>query len=197
MVGATDRRARTREASRHGVIAIATSFWRFVLLQISKIATILRRRSYRFHLRICACALRVLILLYRAGSITLQLVRPDSTQSCSLLAAVSSRASQIPTASSTTAINNHATAPRRLSPTLLPGLGPCLGSAMNDPQPPSHPQPKIGMRGQGWPGVLRGPGAIVTTLAADNRQTRGITPARSRSGWFANCAEPAWAQCGC
>lgn len=47
---------------------------------------------------------------------TLQLDRPDMTQSCSLLAAVSSRTSQIPTASRMTAIASPAIAPRRLSP---------------------------------------------------------------------------------
>lgn len=52
---------------------------------------------------------------YRAGSITLQLVRPDIRQSCILLAAVSSRASHNPTASRTTAIANPASAGRRFS----------------------------------------------------------------------------------
>jgi hypothetical protein len=53
---------------------------------------------------------------YRAGSMTLQLVRPDITQSCSLLAAVRSCASHTPTASRTTAMTSPAMAPRRLSP---------------------------------------------------------------------------------
>lgn len=52
----------------------------------------------------------------RAGSITLQLDRPDITQSCILLAAVRSCASQRPTASMTTATSNPINAPRRLPP---------------------------------------------------------------------------------
>jgi hypothetical protein len=53
---------------------------------------------------------------HRAGSITLQLVRPDITQSCILLAAVRSCANHTPTASRTTAMMSPAMAPRRLSP---------------------------------------------------------------------------------
>ena len=52
---------------------------------------------------------------YRAGSITLQLVRPDIRQSCILLADVNSCASHNPTTSRTTAIASPAIAGRRFS----------------------------------------------------------------------------------
>jgi hypothetical protein len=52
---------------------------------------------------------------YPAGSITLQLLRPDIRQSCILLAAVNSCASHNPTASKTTAIASPAIAGRRFS----------------------------------------------------------------------------------
>jgi hypothetical protein len=82
---------------------------RLVLLQISKIATILRWIQLGESLHPTQKS-------YRAGSITLQLVRPDITQSCSWLADLRSRASQIPTPSRTTAMIRPAMAPRRLSP---------------------------------------------------------------------------------
>jgi hypothetical protein len=84
-------------------------FSRFVSLQISKIATILRWIQLGESLHPTQKS-------YRAGSITLQLVRPDITQSCSWLADLRSRASQIPTPSRTTAMIRPAMAPRRLSP---------------------------------------------------------------------------------
>jgi hypothetical protein len=52
---------------------------------------------------------------YRAGSMTLQLVRPDIRQSCILLAEVSSCANHNPTTSRITAITNPAIAGRRFS----------------------------------------------------------------------------------
>ncbi len=63
---------------------------------------------------------------YRAGSITLQLVRPDIRQSCILLAAVRSRASQSPIARTAIAITRPTIAPRRLSPC----SGSVIGTAM-------------------------------------------------------------------
>jgi len=94
--------------------------WLFVLLQIRKIATILRC-SRKGHGTASGVDRR-----YCAGSIVLQLVRPDIRQSCILLAAVKSCASHTPTASRTTAMIRPAIAPRRLSP--------CSGSVMPWPQ---------------------------------------------------------------
>ena len=89
---------------------LLTGSWRPVFLQIRKIATNLRQPGAN------ANQPPTIAQPYREGSMTLQLVRPDITQSCSLLAAVNSRASQIPAATSATAITRPAIAPRRLSP---------------------------------------------------------------------------------
>ena len=88
---------------------LLTGSSRLVLLQIRKIATILRQPAGLAKRYFEAAA-------YRAGSMTLQLVRPDITQSCILLAAVRLRTSQIPTASRMTAITSPAIAPSRLFP---------------------------------------------------------------------------------
>lgn len=91
---------------------LLTGLSRLVLLQIRKIATILRQAGALQKPGKLRSRLR---RRYRAGSITLQLVRPDITQSCNLLAAVRSRASQTPTASRTMAITRPAMAPLRFS----------------------------------------------------------------------------------
>ena len=77
----------TFTASPGGSGSIADSFLCIVPLQIRKIATILR--LWMFDLEPYESDL-LAEPSYRAGSITLQLVRPDITQSCSLLAAVRS-----------------------------------------------------------------------------------------------------------
>jgi hypothetical protein len=62
-----------------------------------------------------SCKFDMTAASYRAGSMTLQLVRPDIRQSCILLAEVNSCANHSPTTSRTTAIANPAIAGRRFS----------------------------------------------------------------------------------
>jgi hypothetical protein len=51
-ISAPSIRDSAKKAAAHRICAIAASFSHFVSLQISKIATFLRRGSFRFYLRI-------------------------------------------------------------------------------------------------------------------------------------------------
>src|ERR1700756_2540888 len=77
---------------------------------------------------------------YLAGSMTLQLVRPDIRQSCILLAAERSRASHSPNASSAAAMISPTIAPRRLSPCSGSVIA---GSALREEPAPTTPVKRL------------------------------------------------------